>query len=268
MAFCVQSELPITEIIQNCDKPVRKRYFVYLAYLDDSEQHDWQVICAVLMPADSFLLAEFLSAMTIEDLMPEEIRHKFQEFHASELYNGEGAFKDIDQQTRFAAIGNLLLSLGSCGAHVAYGSVNLARLRNSPYGSANSRDVSFRRCVLGAADWISGKVLHEMQGGRYGNEFTTLFIMDEAAQSDKETQRTLLKSFRSLRSRFRFSDAQAGQLSFVHDDMYFGDSRYSIGIQIADLCSYFIAKHLCGEVECEGFYKMIEPYIVSTGKEE
>jgi hypothetical protein len=46
--------------------------------------------------------------------------------------------------------------------------------------------------------------------------------------------------------------------------MYFGDSKYSIGIQIADLCSYFIARRLAGDSETEHFYKMIEPQIISA----
>ena len=241
---------------------------MYLGYLDDSEQHDWLVIGAVLIPADSSFVAEMLSAMTIEDLMPEERRSEFEEFHASELYNGQGAFKGIEQPTRFTAIRNLLLCLGSCNAKVAYGAVNLANLRKSHYASANSRDITFRRCVLGVGDWIWNNVLSEMQEGRPGAESTVLFIMDEAAQSDKKTQYLLRESFRSLRSRFRFSGEISSQLSFVHDDMYFGDSKYSVGIQMADLCSYFIGQHLCGNADSEGFYKMIEPFIISTGKEE
>jgi Protein of unknown function (DUF3800) len=236
--------------------------------MDDSEQHDWLVVGAVLIPADSSFVAEMLSAMAIEDLMPEERKHEFEEFHASELYNGYGIFKDIDQPTRFGAISNQLLSLSPCGAKVAYGAVNLSDLRKSSYASANSRDIAFRRCVVGVGDWIWKNILSEMNESRLGAEFNTLFIMDEAAQSDKKTQHAIRDSFRSLRGRFRFSGADPGQLSFVHDDMYFGDSRYSVGIQMADLCSYFIGQHLCGNAESDGFYKMIEPFIVSTGKEE
>jgi hypothetical protein len=46
--------------------------------------------------------------------------------------------------------------------------------------------------------------------------------------------------------------------------MYFGDSRHSLGIQLADLCSYFIARHLDGDVEIRGFYDLISPHIVSA----
>lgn len=55
---------------------------------------------------------------------------------------------------------------------------------------------------------------------------------------------------------------RGGELFHFHDDMYFSDSRYSIGVQLADLCAYFIARHLNGDSETEGFYKMIQPHIV------
>src|SRR5215467_5208862 len=46
-----------------------------------------------------------------------------------------------------------------------------------------------------------------------------------------------------------------------HDDMYFGDSRYSMGIQLADLCAYFIGRHLEGDTETKPFYDMVSPHI-------
>jgi Protein of unknown function (DUF3800) len=50
--------------------------------------------------------------------------------------------------------------------------------------------------------------------------------------------------------------------TYFHDDMYFGDSKYSIGIQLADLCAFFIAKHLEKKPEAEGFYGLISSQIV------
>jgi hypothetical protein len=44
--------------------------------------------------------------------------------------------------------------------------------------------------------------------------------------------------------------------------MYFGNSVDSIGIQIADLCAYFIRKHLDGDAVAEGFYNIIKDCIV------
>ena len=240
---------------------------MYLAYLDDSglrsKESGWQVISAVLIPADSFLALEFISATTIEDLMPEDKRDKFEEFHASELYQGHNSFDGIDQELRFKAIENILSSLGKRDFKVAYGAVNLRKLEKSHFGSANPQDVAFRRCVLGVGEWIGNRVRDEVEQNRDGKENATMFIMD---RGDKQNTATLQNSFRSLRSRFRLSGGPSS-LPFVHDDMYFGDSKFSIGIQIADLCSYFIAGHLAGDLQKEHFYKLIEPQIISAASE-
>lgn len=238
---------------------------MYLAYLDDSDtrakDQERQVISAVMVPADSFAVLEFMSAMTIEDLMPEDRREGFDEFHASQLYGGYPPFEGIERDVRHNAIRSLLGGIALNGIHVAYGAVNLKQLRKGHFGSAIAQDVAFRRCVLGAGQWISDKVLAEMQQGGVGAQHAALFIMDG---SDAKSRGILQNSFRSLRERFRLSGKNDSRLPFVHDDMYFGDSKFSVGIQIADLCSYFIARHLAGDADAECFYKMIEPQIISA----
>ena len=84
-----------------------------------------------------------------------------------------------------------------------------------------------------------------------------LVVVDEC---DKKIKDTLHRSFRSLRPQRRANDDSP--YTVFHDDMYFGDSRYSIGIQLADLCSYFIGRHLAGDEEIAPFYEMIQPHIV------
>lgn len=43
----------------------------------------------------------------------------------------------------------------------------------------------------------------------------------------------------------------------VFVEIYFGDSKSSIGLQIADICVYFISRHLAGKKDSEGFYNLI-----------
>jgi len=66
----------------------------------------------------------------------------------------------------------------------------------------------------------------------------------------------------SIRKDLLPSPGPGNELLHFHDDMYFGDSRFSIGIQLADLCAYFIARHLEGDLEIQGFYEMVSPHIV------
>ena len=58
-------------------------------------------------------------------LMSEEKRCKFEEFHASELYGGYGAFEGIDQDRRLEAITKLLHTLTMCKLAIVYGTVTV-----------------------------------------------------------------------------------------------------------------------------------------------
>jgi len=145
---------------------------------------------------------------------------------------------------------------------VVYGAVDLAKLADMLYGSADPIDVAFRICADGVEDWVADLMRKEWRETKDLADDIALFIADD--YENKVIKTALQRSFRSLRKRIRPADipGEKSKLLFVHDDMYFGDSKYSVGIQLADLCSYFIGRHLNGDIETEGFYKLIEPHIV------
>jgi hypothetical protein len=245
-----------------------RRVFVYLVYLDDSDTKSksdkWQVLTAVVIRDDAFSALELISSLAIADLMPEGKRDAFEEFRACELYGGYGVFEGIEQQKRFDAIRALLQLVRDLPAAIVYGAVNLEYLRKQVYASANPLDIAFRSCASGVQQWVADERLKNYQANSIWSDDLALFIADDC---DGKTKAALQQSFRALRQRMRPPSFEAGQLCSVHDDMYFGDSKYSIGIQIADLCSYFIARHLQGDIGIEGFYKMIEQQIVSAKEE-
>lgn len=250
-----------------------ERVFVHLAYLDDSDtkakRRKWQVMTAVMVEDRRFSMLEVVLGIAREDLIPAERIDKFEEFHAAELYGGYGVFEGIDQEKRFEAIRRLLRCLASTEASVIYGAVDLDALQSKVY-AAEPLDIAFRACIKGIRECMR-KVIHssvdsaiagiddaDVKAQAYEvalrSEFVeklVILIVDDFP--DRKTKELLSKSFRSLRG---------GDLSHFHDDMYFGDSRYSIGIQLADLCSYFIARHLEGDAEIQPFYEMIEPHLV------
>jgi hypothetical protein len=80
-------------------------------------------------------------------------------------------------------------------------------------------------------DWLSKFMPHPL----------AILIADDC---QKDIKNTLRKSFRQLRNKIRPLNYALGKLVHVHDDMYFGSSKDSIGIQLADLCGYFIANIL------------------------
>jgi Protein of unknown function (DUF3800) len=248
---------------------------VYIAYLDDSDtkqkRTEWQVMSAVIVKDSSFRNLEVVMGAMADRLFTEDTIDKFTEFHACELYGGYGVFDGIDQDSRFAAITVLLNMLEEYKFSVVYGAVDLKRLREKVYGSADPMDIAFRICAIGVDKWIAetqAGVFQSMQKAeklvksdidKLLGDCMVLFIADDFA---RESKASLQKSFRNIRKRYRGEQRDKDNLlKFVHDDMYFGDSKFSVGIQLADLCSYFIARHLNGDTEIEGFYKLIEPYI-------
>jgi hypothetical protein len=51
-------------------------------------------------------------------------------------------------------------------------------------------------------------------------------------------------------------------LAHIIDTVYFGDSRYSLGIQLADACNFVIKEHLLGNAEVEPLYGIIAPLLI------
>ena len=235
-------------------------------------------MAAAIIQDDAFKLAEVGMSNLPEKLMGAERLAKFEEFHACELYGGYGAFEGIDQDTRFDAIYHLLALLHAMSITVVYGAVDLAVLKTEIYGSADPVDVCFRKCLSEIRSWSHesvGNQIHAALGDNIESytlenivkasfpeilENLVVLIVDEC---DSKTKNTLQKSFRSLRPTMSMSCLT----DCLHDDLYFGDSKYSIGIQLADLCSYFIARHLEGDKEIEAFYQIIEQRIYRKTKE-
>ena len=252
---------------------------MHLAYIDDSDTKSksrvWQVMAAVIIEDQAFTFLEHALYSIREDLlplMPEEKRAKFEEFHASELYGGYGAFEGIDQDRRLEAITKLLHMLAMCKLTVVYGGVNVDSLQKQLYASADPIDISFRICLKGIRSWIDERILGDMNDLAELSADETLesvthdwlreLVIVVVDECDSKIKNSLHKTFRALRAATGASFGPGNELVHFHDDMYFGDSRYSIGIQLADLCAYFIARHLEGDMEIQGFYEMVSPHIV------
>ncbi len=233
--------------------PMLLGVLMYFAYFDDSgtnnKNRKFQVLSAVAIKDDSFQKIELLMPLSVEKQILEDSLKSFEEFHACDLFNGHGAFEKVGQEDRFKIIRFLLNIIRTFHIPVIWGAVDLLSLQAKNYASANPLDVTFRLCAKGINRWLQSNAKNEI----------ALFIADD---SDKATRATIKKSFRDMRTKIRPPSYDSGILTCVHDDMYFGDSKDSVGIQLADLCSYFISKHLEGDESAEGFYKIIEDQVV------
>jgi Protein of unknown function (DUF3800) len=243
---------------------------VHLAYLDDAgtDKHSPIVMCgAVIIFPDMFGHVENLHSAAIQQIIPvDQIEDKFQEFHAAELYNGEGPFEGIDESKRFDAIRVLLMAVQMEKLPYIYAAVDRAKLKTSPMGSANPLDVAFRLCALGIEDWARN--MHPQRHGAIQLDFKDLclFIFDDT--EDKQLKKQLRNSYRSLRAARPYIPPNDNRLWHAHDDIYFGDSRDSVGIQMVDLCNYFMWRHLLQKkASGEDFYHMFEAHAICAKPE-
>ena len=228
---------------------------MFLAYMDDSgtagKRQAFQVMTAVIIPHEFFHAVESRSVGGLSVYIPEDkaeaFWEKFDEFKGWQLYGGYGPFDGIDQSVRFGIIEYMLDLVKEFDMSIVYGAVQKQNF--GVHASANPLDVSFRVCMEG----IAARVKAEPSG----NDFA-LLVVD---YSNKDS-RIIRQSFYDFRRGMRREGMEPFPTSYLHDDMYFGDSKYSIGIQLADLCGYFIAKHLQGDPGGEGFYEMIKDRIV------
>lgn len=164
------------------------------------------------------------------------------------MFGEYGPFEGIKQDVRFRIIDYLLKIVARNNFPVIFGAVNKAELKKQVYASVSLLDMCFRSCLKGIISFMEQNASQQL----------ALLIADDSTQEKK----LLRVAFLDHRERMKPILGEQ-KLIPLHDDMYFGDSKYSIGIQMADLCGYFIAKHIQGHhPEAEGFYEIIKDQIM------
>ena len=201
-----------------------------------------------IVPDKKFMRIEEYLAVTIEKLVPAELRVDF-EFHASDLFHGNPPFAKLQRDDALEIFRRCTTIVVGAPLFVVYAAVDLKALKQSYYASADPKDIAFRHCIEGVERWFKEQSDEEMG----------IVICD---QGDKKVTAKIQESFRTYRTRLRSASDTRGMLSHLHDDMYFGDSAFSVGIQMADICSYIIMRHLQGKEDTEFLYKAIKDQII------
>jgi hypothetical protein len=231
--------------------------YVYLVYADDSgRDNKWKIICAVIFSGSAYDTTEFILGSCIESYVPEAMRCSF-EFHASDIWNRKSPeFAQLQPNDTEEIFTQCALAIDGLELSIVYGAVDIAKLKSGPglYSSASPIDIAFRVCAIKVEEWFAEQA---------ANDFGLLICDD----GDKRHKDAMQQAFRALRPRIRSSAMDRGRLSHLHDDMYFGDSRYSAGIQIADFAGFLIMHHLDGRQETAKFYDMIKDRISAFGVE-
>jgi hypothetical protein len=228
---------------------------MYLAYLDDSRdenQSDLAMVGAILIPDTRFQLIEAHAGLVVEGLIPEDKLETFAEFHAVDLYGGHNAFKGLDEGERMLAIRKLLDVVAALKLTFIYSAVDEKAFAKTAFGGGSALDTAFRMCLRGI----------ELHLEIADNDALCLPIMDDT--KDGALKHRLRSSFKAMRKRARPPSWTEQVLGHFHDDMYFGDSTDSLGIQLADLCSYFVARRIKRLSDPDGFYDIFQKGVVCS----
>jgi hypothetical protein len=259
---------------QSCES---ERLFVHLAYLDESGTDGHSPIVmfgALVVPVGKFGHLAGLHSAAIQQILPIDRIDEFKEFHACELYKGTGIFEGVDQKKRYTAIQVLLAAVQMDKLPFVYASVDRKKYLNSPFGTGKPLHAAFHMCLLGIEDWATANHPNYSGGKSKTVDWNDMYlcILDDCENKDLKAE--FRKTYRTLRSKHPFVPPHENRLWHAHDDMFFADSKDCLGIQIADLCSYFVRRHLAGDAEEDGFYNVIagqaicakpEPEITSYG---
>lgn len=143
---------------------------------------------------------------------------------------------------RFDAIRLLLFAVKDQKLPYIYGAVNRKKLAKCLAGTARPLDFAFRLCARGVEEWARAQHPQRPGGMQLDYKDQYLFIADDTTDQDLKNQ--LRTSYRLLRAARLYTPPHENRLWHAHDAMYFGDSRESVGIQIVDLCNYFMLQHL------------------------
>lgn len=204
---------------------------------------------AVIIPHGEFGWIERMHSIAVEHLFPPSEIGRFEEFHARDLFKGDGPFRGIEESKRFDAIRVLLMAVRDQKLPFIYGAIDEARLAQSDlhrslFETAQPLIPAFKLCMLGVETWATQHHAQDHPGVTkidYADNY--MFIVDDT--KDQEFKKRLRSSYRMLRSSHPYTGKiKTNRLWHAHDAMLFVDSVDSVGIQLADLCTYFMQRHL------------------------
>jgi hypothetical protein len=106
------------------------------------------------------------------------------------------------------------------------------------------------------AGFIIAAIMAEAFIGQWFPDERVLWIADET-----RARIPMRMSLREYQKRALIPDEQTTKFDHIIDTVFYGSSRESTGIQLADACNFFIKRHHMGDRSAERFFKIIYPYM-------
>jgi hypothetical protein len=261
---------------------------VYLTYLDDGGKGNIKVFGGVVVTEEEFTRLELMSAMIVYRLFSaDEQRQAFTEFHATDLFAGTGAFKGIEEPARHRALLELVQLRSMVGLPYIYSAVDVQELKKGPLRSASWVDTAFFMTACAVDDFLVAQAkfaldtwLQQLQDSSVGRRMPplrplSLMVVDEPEQlADKGRIRDSFRLIRQPISRALKPQSPGAnvfnltnRLQAPVDEVFFGHSADSIGLQMADACNWVMWRRLVGEPEDDFFRELMRGPVICAKPE-
>jgi hypothetical protein len=232
-------------------RTVRLVYFDEAGSSQDEVQEPIIAVAAIILHGDLQTgPIERDAGDIIATLVPAELRRDF-EFHAKELFSGSTKLRGWRKEDRYAALSAFL---------------QLVPKHNLPVICIGIVKEGYWRAVAHLKERMSREdltyIIHESAFMNCADAVEIWFrsnanfergfcIADNTKARDK-----LKRNFRDFRGAALVEEQR--RLDHLVDTIYFGDSRESIFLQLADCCAFFIKRTMMDRADVEPFYRIIE----------
>jgi Protein of unknown function (DUF3800) len=222
---------------------------VRLIYSDESGVGDVRVepitvVAAIMINADTQWKLIEAEVMAILDLLPPHKR--------GDEFKGSRLFGQLSKGNNELILRRFLSLIPQFDIPVSVGAVHREGWRRHCGETNNSvaidriQDIAFLLSAVTAEHVMSDICSNEM----------ALWIADETRK--KTGIKEVLQLFQR---RQLLPNNERTQLNHIVDTAYFGDSKESRALQLADACAYFVKQHHMSNQSAERFFQIIAPHV-------
>ena len=130
---------------------------------------------------------------------------------------------------------------------ILWGAIDKAELAKKYSNPYRHDDLAFLLCVE-RVEWWFNKSARDEAG---------ILIADETEPKDEKQHKKSLRYYRRVQIPWSQS-----KLTHIIDSIHFVSSEETWGVQLADVCNFFIKRHLMAKLDSEHFFKMFAAQIV------
>ncbi len=206
------------------------------------------VVAAIVVEADhQWSLIEHQRQTILQNCVREESRANF-EFKASRL------FGQIGKGNNEALLNAFLQIIPTFDLPIIWGAVDRHRMKSDyasqglPCSNETMQNLAFS-IAAAQAEWLMREAMSSERA---------IWLADETRANPE-----MKASLRRLQVKTPFDDEVVTKFEHIIDTIFFGSSRVSLGIQLADACNFFIKRHHMNDQSAERFFRIIHPFMMN-----